>query len=75
MPPSTTWQTTSILLYDLQAQQASIHQQDVPNADIVDEAIIVDGNAAILAVRSLLDCEDVLFPCTHTHVVCMPEYL
>ncbi len=48
------------LFQDLQAEHATIYQQHVVHTDIVNEAVVIDRDAAILAIGTLLDCEGIL---------------
>ncbi len=56
------------LLQNLEAQHATIHQQHVIHADVIDEAIIVDRNSAVLAICALLDGEGVLGACAQAEL-------
>ena len=51
------------LLQDLEAEHATINQQHVIHTDIINEAIVVDRDATILAVCALLDGECVFGTC------------
>lgn len=47
----------------LQAHDAAVHQQRVADADVVDEAVVVDADAPVGAVGALLDGECVVLAC------------
>ena len=47
----------AVLAGDLQGLQAAVHQQDVAHAHILDEAVVVDADAAVVAVCALLNRE------------------
>ena len=51
------------LLGDGQGLQASIHQQDVPDADVVNEAVIVHADAVVGPIRTLLNRKGELVTC------------
>ena len=51
------------LLLDAEALQAAVHQQDITHADIVDEAVVVNTDPAILAVGPLCHRKCVCLAC------------
>ena len=47
----------------LQAHDAAVHQQRVADADIFNEAVVIDADAPVGAVGALLDGERVVLAC------------